>query len=51
MAGSMLLCSFTDEEALVKAAGDLGIVFVARTPNTLTIEVVNIYLWVLITVF
>lgn len=37
---------FTDEGALVKAACDLGIVFVSRTPSSLSIEVVSIYLWV-----
>ena len=40
--------SLTDEGALVKAACDLGIVFVSRTPSSLTIEVVSIYLWLLV---
>lgn len=35
------LCPHTDEGALVKAASELGVVFKARTPDSIIIEVVR----------
>lgn len=35
------LCPHTDEGALVKAARELGVVFKARTPDSIIIEVVG----------